>query len=106
LSLVALEDADGAGEGRELDLGQAAANRAEQSLGIARRGVANAVRIGLEERFGPIVDIAGGGLRISNRKSRCPAKRNFHQTAGRCACCRMPVRMKVTVEQNVAGGWW
>src|SRR5215831_1950032 len=101
LALVALQDADGAAEGREFNLGQAAADRAKQPCCVARRDVADAVRIRLEKVFGAVVHVPGGGLRVQvERIGTCKA--NFHQATSALHAVNAGAD-EIAVEKNVSG---
>src|SRR5215471_4629639 len=101
LALVALQDADGAAEGGEFNLGQAAADRAKQPFCVARRRVADPVRIRLEKVFGAVVHVPGGGLRVQvERIGTCKA--DFHQATSTLHAVNAGAD-EVAVEKNVSG---
>src|SRR5690242_12555002 len=60
--LIALQDTNCTTVGREFDFGEAGAHRAEDAFGEFRGKPPDAVRIGLEESGGLVVDGAHGGL--------------------------------------------
>src|SRR5215467_9373302 len=102
LRLVALQDADGAGERGKFDFGEAAADRAEQAFGVLGRGAANAVRIGLQIGFRAVVDIAGGSLRVQV-EGIGSRKANLDQAAAALHAVDAGAD-EIAVKQDVAGG--
>src|ERR1700732_4996790 len=64
LKLVALQDADCTTVGGEFDFREAAAHRAEKTLGEFRSHMLDAVRVGLQVGLRLVVHRARGGLRL------------------------------------------
>src|SRR5207248_3522306 len=95
-------DADSAAEGRELDLCEAIADRAEQALGVFRSAALESVGIGLQESFGAVVHGAGRCLRVQVKGIRS-REAHFHQAAAALHGVNAGAN-KIAVEENVASG--
>lgn len=100
--LVALQDANCTTVGGEFDFGQAVADGAKEAFGELRGDMPEAMRIGLEEGFGAIVDRAGGGLSVQV-EGVVAGKANFDEAPAALHGVQAGAD-EVAIKEDIAGG--